>query len=110
MVERSKESVKDGGEIKALLWYQGESDTSSTHDAKAYQANMERLIENVREDLNLPSLPFSQLPNVVCVDAKGLSLKEDNLHLTTEAQVKLGHMLAQTYLHHFAPSNPPQVA
>ncbi|KAF5745593.1 carbohydrate esterase [Tripterygium wilfordii] len=132
MVKRAKYSIKDGGEIKALLWYQGESDTSSAHDAEAYQVNMERLIKNVREDLNLPSLPFIQvaiasgdkkymekireaqlgikLPNVACVDAKGLSLKEDNLHLTTEAQVQLGHMLAHAYLHHFGPSNPPHVA
>lgn len=41
------------------------------------------------------------LPNVVCVDAKGLELKEDNLHLTTAAQVQLGHMLADAYLAHF---------
>ena len=41
------------------------------------------------------------LPNVVCVDAKGLALKEDNLHLTTDAQVQLGHMLADAYLTHF---------
>uniref|UniRef100_A0A2P2PRT9 Sialate O-acetylesterase domain-containing protein n=1 Tax=Rhizophora mucronata TaxID=61149 RepID=A0A2P2PRT9_RHIMU len=126
MVKRAKESVKDGGEIKCLLWYQGESDTSTQHDAEAYQVNMERLIANVREDLGLPSLPIIQVaiasgdgrymekvreaqmgmkvPNVVCVDAKGLPLKDDNLHLTTGAQVKLGHMLADAYLTHFAPS------
>ncbi|KAG6762671.1 hypothetical protein POTOM_033185 [Populus tomentosa] len=109
MVKRAKESVKDGGEIKGLLWFQGESDTSTQIEADAYQGNMEKLIENVREDLGLPSLPIIQvaiasglddnymekvreaqlninLPNVVCVDAKGLDLKEDHLHLTTESQ------------------------
>ena len=45
------------------------------------------------------------IPNVVCVDAKGLPLKEDHLHLTTEAQVRLGQMLADAYLANFAP--PP---
>lgn len=45
------------------------------------------------------------LQNVVCVDAKGLHLKEDHLHLTTEAQVKLGHMLAEAYLKHFVGSD-----
>ncbi|KDP47145.1 hypothetical protein JCGZ_22141 [Jatropha curcas] len=125
MMKRAKESVKDGGEIKCLLWYQGESDTSSEHDAEAYQGKMEKLIENVREDLHLPSLPIVQVAitsgdekylekvreaqlgmkvqNVVCVDAKGLQLKEDNLHLTTQSQVKLGQMLAGAYLQHFAP-------
>ncbi|XP_065872536.1 probable carbohydrate esterase At4g34215 isoform X2 [Euphorbia lathyris] len=127
MVLRAKESVKEGGEIKCLLWYQGESDTMSEHDADAYQANMERFIQNVREDLGLPSLPIIQVAissgdekyieklraaqlgmevtNMVCVDAKGLELGGDNLHLTTNAQVKLGQMLAKAYLHHFASSN-----
>lgn len=39
--------------------------------------------------------------NVACVDAKGLELKEDNLHLTTDACVELGQMLAHAYLTHF---------
>lgn len=126
MVRRAKAAVESGGdgaEIKAVLWYQGESDTEKEHDAAAYKERMESLIMNVREDLNSPSLPFIQvaiasgtekylekvreaqfgikLPHVVCVDAKGLDLKEDNLHLTTGAQVKLGHMLADAYLTHF---------
>ncbi|KAK1558551.1 hypothetical protein Q3G72_003653 [Acer saccharum] len=127
MVMRSKESVKSGGEIKALLWYQGESDTNHEHDAETYQRKMETLIDNVREDLALPDLPIIQVAiasgdkkyiekvreaqvgmkvsNVVCVDAKGLQLKEDHLHLTTESQVQLGHMLAQAYFNHFAPSH-----
>lgn len=123
MVKRARESVKDGGEIKGLLWYQGESDTSTQHDADAYHENLVRLIENVRHDLALPSLPIIQVaicsgeekylekvrevqlgmkvPNVVCVDAKGLELKDDHLHLTTKAQVQLGQMLADAYLKHF---------
>ncbi|XP_010271059.1 PREDICTED: probable carbohydrate esterase At4g34215 [Nelumbo nucifera] len=126
MVRRARESVKGGGQLKALLWYQGESDTSSQHDADSYKSNMEKFILDVRADLQSPSLPVIQvaiasgdgrfiekvreaqlgikLPNVYCVDAKGLTLKEDNLHLTTEAQVLLGNMLADTYLTHFAPS------
>ncbi|KAJ4965502.1 hypothetical protein NE237_017351 [Protea cynaroides] len=127
MIRRARESVKDGGgEIKAVLWYQGESDTSSQHDAHSYKANVEKLILDVRSDLHSSSLPFIQvaiasgdgrfiekireaqlginLNNVVCVDAQGLPLKEDNLHLTTEAQVQLGNMLADAYLNHFASS------
>lgn len=56
----------------------------------------ERYIEIVRE-----AQKGIDLPNVVCVDAKGLKLKEDNLHLTTESQVQLGQMLADAYLSHF---------
>uniref|UniRef100_A0A5B6YWP4 Sialate O-acetylesterase domain-containing protein n=1 Tax=Davidia involucrata TaxID=16924 RepID=A0A5B6YWP4_DAVIN len=126
MVKRAKAAAEGGGggEIRALLWYQGESDTSSQHDAESYKAHMERLIHDVRADLSLPSLPIIQvaiasgdekymekvreaqkgidIPNVVCVDAKGMPLKEDKLHLTTEAQVRLGHMLADAYFNYFA--------
>lgn len=38
------------------------------------------------------------MPNVKCVDAKGLSLNPDKLHLTTMAQVHLGIKLAHAYL------------
>lgn len=55
-----------------------------------------KYIEKVREaQLRI------NLPNVVCVDAKGLPLKDDHLHLTTEAQVRLGLMLADAYLKNF---------
>ncbi|KAL2477296.1 putative carbohydrate esterase [Forsythia ovata] len=126
MVKRAATAVQDGaGEIKALLWYQGESDALTQHDAESYKENMETLVHNVRADLNLPSLPVIQvaigsvkdkyaekireiqkgiyLPNVVCVDAMGLKLKEDNLHLTTEAQAQLGRMLADAYFANFGP-------
>ncbi|XAR72933.1 Acetylxylan esterase [Bertholletia excelsa] len=125
MIKRTKLAAANGGEIQALLWYQGESDTLSEHEAKSYKAHMEKFIHDARADLNCPSLPIIQvaiasgedkyieivreaqksidLPNVVCVDARGLALKEDNLHLTTEAQVQLGGMFADAYLAHFAP-------
>lgn len=128
MVKRARAAMSHGGEIKALLWYQGESDALSQHCVDTYKANMEKLIHNIRADLHLPSLPIIQvaiasgdekyiekireaqkaidLPNVVCVDAMGLQLKGDNLHLTTESQIKLGQMLADAYLTHFAPQEP----
>ncbi|CAN1276677.1 Probable carbohydrate esterase At4g34215 [Linum perenne] len=133
MVKRAKESVKCGGEgaeikcLLCLLWYQGESDALTEHDAASYQGKMEELVRNVREDLGLPQLPVIQvalasgddryiekvreaqlgmkMEKVVCVDAKGLKLQEDNLHLTTEAAVQLGIMLADAYLVNFAVSS-----
>ncbi|KAL5215717.1 hypothetical protein ABZP36_007118 [Zizania latifolia] len=101
---RRAHAVAECGEIEAVLWYQGESDAATA----AYGGNLERLIANIRADLMMPQLPFIQvalasgnrkniekvrkaqlginLPNVVTVDAIGLSLNEDNLHLTTESQ------------------------
>ncbi|KAG8364235.1 hypothetical protein BUALT_Bualt19G0107100 [Buddleja alternifolia] len=125
MVQRAKAAAAHGGggEIKAVLWYQGESETRSQERVDCYKENVETLIHNVREDLDLPSLPIVMvaiasgdeknvekireiqkginLPNVVCVDSKGLQLAEDNLHLTTEAQVHLGRIVAEAYLTHF---------
>ncbi|XP_058727154.1 probable carbohydrate esterase At4g34215 [Vicia villosa] len=128
LVRRSIESVRNGGGvIRALLWYQGESDTVREEDAKAYKARMESFIMNIRSDLKLPNLLVIQvalasgegkfinmvrygqlnikLPNVRCVDAKGLRLKSDNLHLTSMSEVYLGIQLAHAYLaspgHHF---------
>lgn len=65
MVKRGRAATVEGGEIRAFLWYQGESDTSSLHDAESYKANMERLIRDVREDLHLPSLPIIQVSNAI---------------------------------------------
>ncbi|KAK9109306.1 LOW QUALITY PROTEIN: hypothetical protein Sjap_017366 [Stephania japonica] len=127
MVRRARESVRRGGRIEGLIWYQGESDSYTREDA---EGKMEELVKNVRADLGLPLLPIVQVAivsggdgayvemvresqlgmcaeNVVCVDAKGLNLKEDNLHLTTEAQVKLGGMLADAYLKNFTSYSAP---
>ncbi|KAI6688061.1 hypothetical protein NL676_024889 [Syzygium grande] len=97
-----------------------ESDTVVRADAKAYKRNMEKLIRDIRTDLNNPSLPIIQValasgkgkfvntvrraqlgitpPNVKCVDAKGLDLKTDHLHLTTTSQHHLGSLLADAFL------------
>ncbi|KAJ4800733.1 hypothetical protein LUZ62_051979 [Rhynchospora pubera] len=122
-VKRAKAAVeakRGGGRIEALLWYQGETDTVNFDDAEVYAEKMETLIRNFRADLGLPHLPVIQvalasgegnytgkvraaqkgiqLHNVRTVDAYGLPLLNDNLHLNTEAQIRLGHMLAQSYL------------
>ncbi|KAJ3696438.1 hypothetical protein LUZ61_000143 [Rhynchospora tenuis] len=124
MVQRAKaaEEIGDGGEVKAVLWYQGESDTESDHAAEIYGDHLKKFIEDLRSDLGLPYLPFIQvalasgsgtqrniekvrkaqlglnLPNLTCVDAMGLTLNPDHLHLTTQAQVKLGQMLSEAYI------------
>ncbi|KAK9112662.1 hypothetical protein Scep_020181 [Stephania cephalantha] len=130
MVRRARESVRRGGRIQGLIWYQGESDSYTREDAEGYKGKMEELVKNVRADLGLPLLPIVQVAivsggdaayvetvreaqlgmrveNAVCVDAKGLDLKKDNLHLTTEAQVKLGAMLAEAYLKNFTSYSAP---
>lgn len=114
-----------GGLIRAILWYQGESDTVARDDARLYKRRLERFFNDVRSDLLSPVLPVIQvalasgngayvdvvrkaqlgidLPNVRCVDAKGLQLDPDGLHLSAGAQVRLGRMLADAFLQIMAP-------
>ncbi|XP_027939709.1 probable carbohydrate esterase At4g34215 isoform X2 [Vigna unguiculata] len=104
LVKRAKRAM-GLGRIRGLLWYQGESDTVREKDSESYKDKMEKLILDLRSDLHLPSLLVIQvalasgegkfiekvrraqmeikMDNVKCVDAKGLSLKADKLHLTT---------------------------
>ncbi|CAK9154813.1 unnamed protein product [Ilex paraguariensis] len=120
LVRRAKAALHCGGTIRALLWYQGESDTVTLEGAKLYKRRLEKFITDLRHDLQSPTLPVIQvalasgegsyieevreaqlgidLPNVRCVDAKGLQLQPGNLHLSTFAQVRLGEMLANAYL------------
>ncbi|CAI9105061.1 OLC1v1003910C1 [Oldenlandia corymbosa var. corymbosa] len=118
LVRRTRAAAGDNmGKIRALLWYQGESDTKDPRDAVMYKRRLERMLNSLRADLQLPSLqvvvvaitsgqgPYVnvvrtaqfglQLPNVMVVDAKGLPLSPDNLHLSTPAQVRLGEMIAK---------------
>ncbi|KAG4998481.1 hypothetical protein JHK85_029920 [Glycine max] len=95
--DANNRSKRSDGVVPAVLWFQGESHAIHEEDAAAYKFNMETLIHNLRQDLNSPSSftasgsdhtekvreaqKVIDLPNVICVDAKGLQLKEDNLHL-----------------------------
>ncbi|KAL2520899.1 hypothetical protein Fot_24822 [Forsythia ovata] len=103
LVMRSRAALEDGGTIRALLWYQGESDTKKEEDAELYKDRLEKFFISLRTDLSLPMLPIIQLainlPNVTTVDAKGLQLlNDDPIHLSTPGQVKLGKMMADAFL------------
>ncbi|XP_022865938.1 probable carbohydrate esterase At4g34215 [Olea europaea var. sylvestris] len=120
LIKRAEAALLDGGQIRALLWYQGENDTINKSDAELYKMRSEEFFIDIRTDLASPTLPIVQvalasalgpyidivrkaqlgidLPNVTCVDAKGLELMEDGVHLKTSAQVCLGKMLADAFL------------
>ncbi|CAN6280502.1 unnamed protein product [Urochloa humidicola] len=131
MLRRARVALETGGRIGALLWYQGESDTVRWSDAAEYARRMGMLVRDLRADLAMPHLLVIQvglasglghytqvvrdaqkgikLRNVRFVDAIGLPLQDGHLHLSTQAQVQLGHMLAQSYLNYgHAPSQTPK--
>ncbi|XP_049400717.1 probable carbohydrate esterase At4g34215 [Solanum stenotomum] len=120
MIKRARIALQDGGTIQGILWYQGERDALTLKKAKSYKRKLEKLYGDVRNDLNSPLLPIFQvalasgegpfmaevreaqlginLDNVITVDALGLPLEQDALHLTTQAQVQLGYKLADAFL------------
>ncbi|KAF8024567.1 hypothetical protein BT93_F1670 [Corymbia citriodora subsp. variegata] len=120
LIKRARAATNEGATIRALLWYQGESDAVEKSDAVQYKGRLEKFFSDVRTDLQWPELPIFQvaiasgqgpftdtvrkvqlgldLPNVRTVDAKGLPLGPDWLHLTTPAQVRLGQMLTDAFL------------
>ncbi|VAH99646.1 unnamed protein product [Triticum turgidum subsp. durum] len=122
MVTRARVAGAGTGRIAALLWFQGEADAMRREDALAYTGRMEAFVRDVRRDLAMPNLLVIQvgiataqkqgkwldlvrkqqravrLPNLKYVDAMGLPLANDITHLTTQAQVRLGKMLANAYI------------
>ncbi|KAI3684673.1 hypothetical protein L6452_33898 [Arctium lappa] len=120
LIRRAEAALEGGGTIRGLLWFQGESDTVSREDAESYKTRMQNFVFHVRADLLLPVLPVIQvalasgegayvemvregqlgmdLVNLRTIDAKGLNLEPDGLHLTTPSQVLLGNMLANAFM------------
>ncbi|CAN4095354.1 unnamed protein product [Withania somnifera] len=119
-VNRTRAALEGGGRLRALLWYQGESDTLNLEDAELYKSRLEKFFTHVRNDLDTPFLPIVQvaltttlgpyeeeirqaqiginLQNVKTVDANGLKVGPDYVHLSTPAEVQLGQMLAHAFL------------
>lgn len=60
LVRRAAVAVENGGEIRAVLWFQGERDTVNISDAESYQAKLHNLFINLRADLKSPLLPVIQ--------------------------------------------------
>ena len=117
-IRRTRKAM-ESGELKGILWHQGESDSS---DAQ-YLDKLAVLIANLRADLNSPDLPFvagqvlydpetrahtkqineilAALPNAVpftgCVMSDGLT-SFDNLHFDTRSALLLGERYAEEML------------
>lgn len=116
-VRRTKQALQYG-ELKAILWHQGESDSDSAR-AAAYLDLIQKLASDLRTDLcNGEAVPFivgeilhshdnaaifnpiineasKLIPNSACVSSEGLVALPDNLHFDTASQLELGKRYAQ---------------
>ncbi|CAI9778941.1 unnamed protein product [Fraxinus pennsylvanica] len=119
LITRANDALKYGGKIRAILWYQAETDTRNEVAAKEFRGQYKKFLHRLYEELKNPKAPFIQvalasgqgvknyihrvraiqnaMENVVTVDAFGLQLGADGMHLTTTSQVQLGKMMANAF-------------
>lgn len=65
LVRRARISLREGGSIQGLVWYQGESDTILKQDAEAYKRRLFNFFLDFRTDLQSPMLPIIQVCNSI---------------------------------------------
>nr|GMD80868.1 probable carbohydrate esterase At4g34215 [Ipomoea batatas] len=87
LIMRASVSVQGAHQIRALLWFQGESDADVPSAIKGLYVND---IRKFQLELKLPSLST--------VDANGSELQDDRVHLNSTAQVHLGIRMADAFL------------
>ncbi|OMO95238.1 Adenosylhomocysteinase [Corchorus olitorius] len=61
VVKRAQMAVQSGGVYKAMLWFQGESDTLNQEDAELYKGRLKSFFNDLRSDLKVLSLPIFQI-------------------------------------------------
>ena len=114
-VRRCREAMKYG-QLKAILWHQGESD-SSPAKAGDYADRLKILASDLREDLGAGDVPFvigevcrnysdasrinqaihhaaEIIPNCRCVSSEGCGSNPDNVHFSRSGQLLMGHRYA----------------
>ena len=123
-IARMEEALKDG-ELKGILWHQGEGD-SSEERAPLYQQRLETLIAKFRKSFNAANAPFiigqlgqfpdrpwteyrKQIDNIhktitetvpycAYVSSDGLTSIGDDLHFNTKSQHEFGKRYAKACL------------
>jgi hypothetical protein len=122
-LERTRAALPSG-ELKAILWHQGESD-GNAESAPRYSQRLRGLVQRFRDDLDAPDLPvligglgcFPErawdrwrtqvdaahrtlpltVPRVAFVSSRGLGHKGDTVHFSSPAARELGRRYAAAY-------------
>ena len=123
-VDRCRRALESGGELKAILWHQGESDAKKPESVAAYADRLVRMVQSLRKDLNAGNVPFlvgelagpkagrragydwdgisaathaavARLPESAVVSSEGLTLRSDGLHFDTASLRALGERYAK---------------
>lgn len=119
-IMRTREALKDGGELKGILWHQGESD-SRLDRYKPYKERLIELMKRFREDLDAKDVPIvlgeigrfhakrrpqadsinsilAQAPEFIpfsaVVNSEGLTDQGDSTHFDSPSYRELGNRYA----------------
>lgn len=111
--------------IAGALWLQGEADSGTPERRAAYGEGLDRMIQDLRADLDRPDLPFiactigeakediegrkainkillelpDRVPHTACVDGREFAkFIGDEVHFDTATQQEHGHRFAAKYL------------
>jgi len=123
-VSRTKIAMTSG-ELKGILWHQGESDTGAERSAK-HEQQLKDLINRFRVEFSNPTLPFvigqlgqftekpwnsgrtkvdqaqravaKEVPHCAFVSSDGLTSNSDIVHFNTESLHEFGRRYAEAYL------------
>lgn len=109
-MNRAREAMQYGA-MRGVLWHQGESEAGNNTKARNYGANLKKMINDIRNDLEISDLPFvlgklgdfntqkykntinsgieataNSLSNVKVASPSGLTCWDDNIHFTSDSQ------------------------
>lgn len=118
-VRRTRQALQFG-QLKGILWHQGEADSGNEKRRDAYIQKLSGMVASLRKDLDAPDVPFvagetchhglgeninptlNQIPYFIpksfCVSSDGLGMRADKVHFTREAQIELGERYADAFL------------
>lgn len=116
MISKAKKALADG-ELKGILWHQGESDANSETNIEQYREKFYAMLDAIKNDLGIDHIPvvigelghftYANRPlrkemnkalarlasndkHIALVKADGLTHKGDSLHFDSESYRKLG--------------------
>jgi len=125
-VAAAKEALT-AGELKGVLWHQGEGDSHCRQDAESYGQRFGEIIAALRAELNASNIPFvagelgeflqdfegcdffrmvnrqlnglgKTIPHYGCVSSAGLKDKGDHVHFDSASLREFGKRYAHEYL------------
>jgi hypothetical protein len=116
-------AARTRGQLRGILWHQGEADSGTDVRAQTYGVRLRRFIGRFRDDLEAPDLPFvlgqlgtffaapfskgvdnqiamvpNWVPRTAFVPSDGLVHKGDSVHFDTPSLREFGRRYAHAYM------------